>query len=759
MFYCKAFFQKPFTSRLIIIIILSLAAGFAVNASGNCAIASAQENHEVPKNKDTADTPGPGGHLIELISERMEKGAGHLAEAGKGLLAVPAVIGDLIVRAQDPDNLLRWAEIMLKVIAVLAAGLLAAWVIKHILGRPRLLIKDRETDRIWGRVLFLLSRTVLDIIPIAGAAIAAYAVLPATNPAPETRIIALSLVSAAVAVALILAIAKMLFTPDAESLRLFFKEQQTGHYLYIWIRRFAVISIFGHFILEASALMGMAHALHGFLTKLLGFVIMLLLITLILQNKKEVASWLHEKGKKPQKSNKNKAIFPVAATFLRRLADGWHFVAIIAVAGFYATWALEIAGGRMFLLSGLAKTLVVMVFAAILLRLAEQGTKAIFHINDDVKKTYPGIEERANRYLPLVRGSFSAIIYVVALFAVLEAWGLGTLGWLFSPMGWALVSELAIIFLILGASVLVWEIVCMKIERSLAREASRENGSTRKLTLLPLLKNVVRISLALIALMLVLSRLNINIGPLLAGAGVIGLAVGFGAQALVRDMISGAFILIEDSISVGDWVEAAGRSGTVEKMTIRTLTLRDLAGTVYVIPFGEVTTVINYNRDYGYALIDAGVAYRESYNEVVAALQDVAAQLRNDEIWSPYIIGDLEIFGMNNLGDSAVEIRVRLKTTPMKQFAVRRAFLERMKHVFDQRDIEIPFPQRTVWFGTGKDGSAPPMKLATEARKQVESLRPNGDNEQPPVKIASELEASRDVMEEVESSGQKPTSD
>ncbi len=247
-----------------------------------------------------------------------------------------------------------------------------------------------------------------------------------------------------------------------------------------------------------------------------------------------------------------------------------------------------------------------------------------------------------------------------------------------------------------------------------AEEQAEKKISTRKLTLLPLLRNIIRIALVLIAGMIVLTQLGINIGPLLAGAGVIGLAIGFGAQTLVRDIITGAFLLMEDSIAVGDWVEAGGHAGEVEKLTVRTVTLRDLSGTVHVVPFGDVTSVTNYNREYGYAMIDAGVAYRENYGHVVQALQDVALELRQDEIWGPDIIGDLEVFGLNNISDSAVEIRVRMKTRPLRQFAVRRAFLERMKQTFDERGIEIPFPHRTIWFGTGKDGQAPPLRLAQE---------------------------------------------
>ncbi len=290
-----------------------------------------------------------------------------------------------------------------------------------------------------------------------------------------------------------------------------------------------------------------------------------------------------------------------------------------------------------------------------------------------------------------------------------------------SPQGFSILSQVLTILVILIIASLIWEFAGIRIEKSMALESESEDkrATSRKLTMLPLIKNVIMITVIMVAGMSVMAHLGINIAPLLAGAGVIGLAIGFGAQTLVRDVITGAFILMEDSMAVGDWVEAGGHAGTVEHLTVRTLSLRDLAGTLHFIPFGEVTTVQNYNRDYGYAMIDAGVAFRENYGEVVHALQDVAAELKEDEAWGTDIIGDLEIFGLNKITDSAVEVRVRMKTKPLCHFAIRRAFLERMKRVFDERGIEIPFQHHTVWFGQDKQGYSRPMHLVHESRESL----------------------------------------
>jgi len=747
-----------FGSALIRVLLFAFVL-FAVSPLAKGQEASQQE--KTSSREERMDPGGLGGWFLTFASERMQRVSERLSEAGKGLLAIPGLIEKLVRKLQDPRTLARWAETAGKILLVLLAALLAEWVVRRLLGRLRRSIEDRETDRFLSRALFLIARTVVDILPIAVFAVAAYGILAFMDPRYETRLIALTLVNASVLARIILAVSRLLLVPGLPALRLLPIGEETIHYFYIWIRRLVGLGVSGYFILEAAALMGIPGGFYIFFMKFLGLSLTAMLVILVMQNKNDVAGWLRKDRSGPAEKHEREGegfetarptlppgLRPVGA-LRRRFADFWHVAAIIFIIGIFLTWAFEIEGGMVFLLSGLAMTLVVILLAGLLVRLANRGVERLFRISEELKTEHPGLEARANRYQPLVRGTLKGAIYIIAVFSVLEVWGLGTLGWLFSPMGGIIIGEVVALVLIIAGAFLLWEIVSAVIERSLAREAEEKKVSTRKLTLLPLLRNAVRIVLVVMASMLVLSRIGINIAPLLAGAGIIGLAIGFGAQTLVRDVITGAFILLEDAISVGDWVEAGGHSGSVERLTVRTVTLRDLAGTVQVVPFGEVTTVKNYNRDYGYALIDAGVAYRERYGDVVQALQDVAVELSRDETWGPDIIGDLEVFGLNNLGDSAMEIRVRLKTRPMRQFAVRRAFLEKMKRVFDERGIEIPFPHRTIWFGTDKDGTAPPMFLAKDGHPALEPPGPQASAEAG-TEVVSESEASQDAREDRE---------
>ncbi|MGM0788367.1 MAG: mechanosensitive ion channel family protein, partial [Thermodesulfobacteriota bacterium] len=694
-----------------------------------------------------------GGGVLSTVSEYMDRATDQLNEAGQGFLAIPDLAGQLAVMVRNPDNLILWAKMAGWILLVLLAGFIAEWIARRILKRQCRAVENQQADIIPLRVLLSAVRIFLEIIPIAVFAAAAYAMLPFAAMSYEPRLIALTLINASVLARIILAVFRIVLIPRAPSLRVLSITEESSFYLYIWIRRIAGLGVYGYFILEAVLLAGAPEALHVFLLKFLGLAVTAMLVVLVLQNKNEVAVWLHGEKAPPGRADEKefrRGARRMLLTLRNRLGDFWHIAAVVVIVGVFAAWVLEIEGAFLFLVSGLAMTIAVIGAAFLLARLVHKGVDRLFQISEDIKAAYPDLESRVNRYQPAVRGVLKGVVYVVAAFAVLHVWGLGTLDWLFSSAGAVVVGDLVTLLLIIAGAFLLWEIVSAFIERSLAREAAEGRGNTRKQTLLPLLKNVVRIVLVIIGGMLVLSQLGVNIAPLLAGAGILGLAIGFGAQTLVKDVITGAFLLLEDAITVGDWVEAGGHSGTVEHLSVRTVKLRDLSATVHVVPFGEVTTVSNYNRDYGYALIDAGVAYRENYGQVVQALQDVAVELRNDELLGSYIIGDLELFGLNDLGDSAVEIRVRIKTLPMRHFGVRRAFLERMKRVFDERGIEIPFPHRTVWFGVDKEGTAPPMYIADSDKKQDFSSPEKQETGEPGLQSGSELEASKDVLEEKE---------
>ncbi|HMQ71209.1 MAG: mechanosensitive ion channel family protein [Rhodoferax sp.] len=261
---------------------------------------------------------------------------------------------------------------------------------------------------------------------------------------------------------------------------------------------------------------------------------------------------------------------------------------------------------------------------------------------------------------------------------------------------------------IVGILVVAW-IVLRIVDRALkalkARMAAHiddAEAAKRALTLGRIFHYIATVVVSLIAVILVLSELGISIAPILGAAGVVGLAVGFGAQSLVKDFFTGFVLLLENQIRQGDVVEIAGRTGVVEKITLRFVQLRDYGGIVYFVPNGEITTVVNMSRGFAHAVIDAGIGYGADVDQVMALMREVADEMRRDPAWTPRIEGEFELAGVESWGDSAVTVRGRIRTRPGDQWAVRRELLRRLKYAFDKAGVEIPFPQRTVHVVGGK---------------------------------------------------------
>jgi small conductance mechanosensitive channel len=237
----------------------------------------------------------------------------------------------------------------------------------------------------------------------------------------------------------------------------------------------------------------------------------------------------------------------------------------------------------------------------------------------------------------------------------------------------------------------------MASHKRLAARAEGPEERKRIETLERVFRYIASVVVTVVAFMLVLSELGISIAPILATAGVAGLAIGFGAQSLVKDYFTGFVMLIENQIRVGDVVEVAGKVGAVEELTLRYVRLRDYEGAVHYVPNGAILTVTNRSRLFAFAVMDIGVAYKEDIERVSQVMKETATALRAEPDWADKILDDLEIAGVDQWADSAVVIKCRLKTVAQEQWAVRRAFLGRLKNAFDRAGIEIPFPQRTVY--------------------------------------------------------------
>ncbi len=245
----------------------------------------------------------------------------------------------------------------------------------------------------------------------------------------------------------------------------------------------------------------------------------------------------------------------------------------------------------------------------------------------------------------------------------------------------------------------------------IARRLDEQEQIKRAETIGRVLRYITSVVLSLIAGVLILSELGVAIAPILGAAGVVGLAIGFGAQSLVKDYFTGFFLLLENQLTTGDVVEVGGKAGLVEDVTLRFVRLRDYEGNVHYVPNSQITTVTNMSRGFAQAVIDVGIAYRESIDEAFEVMHGVGHALQADPVFGPKILDKLEIAGVERWGDSAVQLRCRFKVAPLEQWNVRREFLRRLKQAFDDRGIEIPFPHVTVYAGSDKKGMASPFRL------------------------------------------------
>jgi len=663
-----------------------------------------------------APPPGTAGNagtgLLSRLSEAVASSTAALTNAAAALFDLPGLIGWVERQANDPAARGQWIETFVKLAFTLALAALGGRLASAALGNARRALDARGSGNAWLGAAILLARIIVDLVPIAVFAALAYAVLPFTKPSLYARLLTLVIVNASVAVRAFLTLARNLLTPPAAAQHLFAMSEETASYWLVWLRRLAGLSIYGYFATEAALLLGLPRAGYEAIGRAIGLAVAALVIVLVLQNRHAAARRI--RGARQGEGEGN------ALQLLRaRLADIWHVLAILYVGAVYVVWALSVSGGFEFILRASLLSLFVLVLARILAGGGESLLRRFFAIGDDLKRRFPTLEARADRYLPILVQLLRALVWLAALLALLEVWGLASFDWLSSDFGRRVLGSLASVALTVIVALAVWEAISLTMEAYLARRAAEGSETYRRArahTLLPLLHKTLSILIAGIAALIALSALGISIAPLLAGVGVAGLAVGFGAQSLVKDLITGVFIVIEDTIAVGDKVTLAGDTGEVEAISLRSLRLRDETGGVHTIPFSEVSKILNMTKDFGYAVFHIGIAYRENVDRVIEVVKALGAELAADLAYASAILAPLEMEGLDRFGESAVIISARLKTRPGQQWAVTREFNRRLKRRFDELGIEMPFPTRTLFLENTKEAAGAPGLLAPEAR-------------------------------------------
>jgi small conductance mechanosensitive channel len=283
--------------------------------------------------------------------------------------------------------------------------------------------------------------------------------------------------------------------------------------------------------------------------------------------------------------------------------------------------------------------------------------------------------------------------------------------WVITDLPAMLILIVLLIITLRVSSLLIRKLKKIMVERMAHQEDEPDLEIKKRLnTLMGIVRKGVTVIIWTIFIMIFLKKINIDIAPILAGAGIIGLAVGFGAQELVRDFITGFFILLENQIRKGDVAIINGTGGLVEKIELRTITLRDLSGVVHIFQNGKINTVANMTKGWSAMVFDIGVAYKEDLRHVMQLMKDVADEMREEEDYKSQILEPMEIFGLDSFGDSALIVKGRIKTMPSQQWVIGREYRKRLKEVFDEHNIEIPFPHQTIYWGEKMD----PLKLSIE---------------------------------------------
>ncbi len=624
--------------------------------------------------------------------------------------------------------------LLIKLGLVIAATLVAYWLLRPI---ARLLFRRADNmaakaDGIHPLVVkatAVLLSVVTDVAVVILAWLAGYAVaLLFVGEMGEVSVSQSLFLNVFLAVELFKVLIRAVFAGRDDALRLLPMKAETARYWSLFLS--SLVSLVGYGVLFLVPLF--SNQLSQNLGNLINLIIVIIAVsyafTVVIRNRQNVKDGLNALS--------HKANFSMTRVTLGVLAKCWHWLAFAYFLVMGASLLIEpdtaLPGLLMATLQTAVAIFVGMAVIGLIQILLDDGVKVPAVISQRLST----FETRLNHFVPMFSKVLKGIVLVMVISAILDAWGAVNLPvWLASPAGTEFLSTVISVLFILAIAALFWMTLASWIEHRLDPEQGGGEPSAREKTLLTIFRNATAIVIIVMTLMIVLSEIGIDIGPLLAGAGVLGLAIGFGAQKLVQDVITGVFIQMENAINSGDIVTVGGLTGTAEKLTIRSLGLRDLSGTYHVIPFSSVDTVSNYMREFAYHVGEYGVAYREDTDEVVIKLREAFEELLSDEEQRAKILSDeLEVHGVTALADSSVNIRVRIKTLPGNQWAIGREYNRLVKRHLDAAGIEIPFPHLTLYFGEDKQGNAPAM----------------------PLKMLNDVKMINDTSNEVQSANKEP---
>jgi small-conductance mechanosensitive channel len=536
------------------------------------------------------------------------------------------------------------------------------------------------------RLPFILLAMALDAVP--PLVFLAFATLVLTSPIggdPLIRLTITSVVNAYVVCRLLLVAARGTVCAPTAKLRLLHVSNDAASFLTVWCRRIALVIVVGAAIIQIGSLSGMSLDMQHGLGRLVGLVMHCMLIVMVLKRRREVEAWL--RGHPTDERS-------FWGEMKGRIASVWHIQAIILIVLVWIVYATEVARGIGHPLHLILVTMGLLILFRILSIIILGGLDKLFATgtNTQTGTRYALINARAMRYHSPLRTLVNIAMAVIFFLILFQTWGVDAWQWFeVGGLGGRLLSSVGTILVTLIVAVIVWETINF-VTQIYMDDLSQKGAyvrAARLRTVMPVLRNTLLIALLVVIALTALSEIGVNIAPLLAGASILGVAIGFGSQKLVQDFITGIFLLLENAMQVGDTVTAAGLSGTVENLSIRTLRLRAGDGSVHLIPFSSVSTVTNSNRGLGNAAVSVTVSYEEDTDAVAEILKQIAIGMRQDDAFKAGILSDFQFWGVDRVDGTTATLVGQVVCTDGGRWGVQREFNRRIKLAFQEKGVRL----------------------------------------------------------------------
>jgi len=634
---------------------------------------------------------------VESLFKRVLDAASRTASL---VTRTPGALGKAKSFFSEPGNRSK----LLRLFVDIAVGIVIALVVGLMLRRyvpPR----DERERNLPSRLGKGFVAVLLRLAPYAALLVSIvilFQVLP-SFPLGHTLVLLIFLVVFFYRLALV--VLSVLLAPEDGGMRIVPLSDENANYFWFWAVRFTNYTALYFLVTEVLFVALGTRPSFSFIRGLLLLVFPFMISVFIMQIAREIRMRYEGVRENPNGAGEGgpRKIVTLAIRYWPILALPYSWIIFLFLIARYES-------GFSYLFHATLGTSLTIVAIYISLKILDWVFKRLFAINERIKERFPGLEQKTNQYIRIMRRVLGIVLVVIGLGVIVRVWGIPVDTLVASSIGSLIIFRAIAILITLGLIIAIIEISQFICVRLLEERKGKKLTKKRK-TLIPMINTAIKIATAFIGGIVILDQMGVNTRPILAGAGIVGLAVGFGAQTLVKDVINGLFILLQDLISVGDVAVFGDKGGLVEAVGLRTVTLRDLAGNVHVIPNSSIETVTNMTKGYSRYVFDVGVAYREDVDEVMEVLREIGVEMQNDPEYKKDIREPLEILGVDQFADSAVIIKARITTKPIRQWAVGREFNRRMKKAFDRRGIEIPFPHRTIYMGESKEGRSPAVQV------------------------------------------------